>query len=121
MLAAPLREGADPAVQRAPRTRLEEWFTVDSGRSSPTSAHTGQLVATDVLEARPRQMRAIKLRAGSQLELAQAEMIIRPAAERPAEQGLHLADRKVVDAGDAPAHQSMGEAKRSRAGLLRCR
>ena len=45
---------------------------------------------------------------GLEPEITQARMIIGPAAKRPVIFAFALADREVIYAGDAPAHQAVG-------------
>src|SRR5450830_154759 len=47
-------------------------------------------------------------RAGSEPELAEAGVVVGPAAQRPMEQALSRLDRQVVDAGKAALHQALG-------------
>src|SRR5438105_7045856 len=42
-----------------------------------------------------------------EIKIAQARMIVRPAAKRPVILAFRLGDRQIIDAGDAPPHQAV--------------
>src|SRR3954467_410110 len=80
-----------------------------SGRAAGCSPNSGarEDIPKPPLRGHPSLSRR-RVSVGLEPEITQARMIIGPAAKGPVIFAFVLADRQVIYAGDAPAHQTLG-------------